>query len=243
MIAVDSLLYKIDQRLNKLSSNEHQSIQLEDKILALNEAQIKLIKTKYTGTSSPLQLGFDSFKKRYQDIENLIVDYSKNSLTLELVDKNLHQWEAELNKLKPKFMLYADAYILADKGRCKNHMVWINKDLVKHGDIQFLINNENFTPSFEYQETFNSITNGKISVYTDGTFVPTKLHLMYIRYPKPIDKEGYIHFDGSLSENSDCELVSYLEDELLDLTVQNLADYTENISAAQTARLRSQTNE
>ena len=44
MIPVDSLLYKIDQKLNKLSTNSHQQIQLEDKILALNEAQIKLIK-------------------------------------------------------------------------------------------------------------------------------------------------------------------------------------------------------
>ena len=46
MIAVDVLLYKIDQKLNKLASNEHQNIQLEDKILALNEAQIQLIKNK-----------------------------------------------------------------------------------------------------------------------------------------------------------------------------------------------------
>ena len=44
MILVDSLLYKIDQRLNKLASNDHQEIHLEDKILALNEAQLKLIK-------------------------------------------------------------------------------------------------------------------------------------------------------------------------------------------------------
>ena len=49
MIPVDSLLYKIDQKLNKLSTNEHQQINLEDKILALNEAQIKLIKQKVDG--------------------------------------------------------------------------------------------------------------------------------------------------------------------------------------------------
>ena len=42
MIQVDSLLYKIDQRLNKLSTNEHQQIQLEDKILALNELKLRL---------------------------------------------------------------------------------------------------------------------------------------------------------------------------------------------------------
>ena len=63
MIPVDSLLYKIDQKLNKLSTNEHQQIQLEDKILALNEAQIKLIKQKVDGFSVVNRLGIDSFKK------------------------------------------------------------------------------------------------------------------------------------------------------------------------------------
>ena len=61
MIPVDSLLYKIDQKLNKLSTNEHQMIQLEDKILALNEAQIKLIKQKVDGISVTSGLGMDSF--------------------------------------------------------------------------------------------------------------------------------------------------------------------------------------
>ena len=65
MIPVDSLLYKIDQRLNKLSTNDHQQIQLEDKILALNEAQIKLIKQKVDGFSVVSGLGLDAFKKRY----------------------------------------------------------------------------------------------------------------------------------------------------------------------------------
>ena len=62
MIPVDSLLYKIDQKLNKLSTNEHQQIALEDKILSLNEAQIKLIKQKVDGFPVPNKLGFDAFK-------------------------------------------------------------------------------------------------------------------------------------------------------------------------------------
>jgi hypothetical protein len=62
MIQIDSLLYKIDQKLNKLSTNEHQQIQLEDKILALNEAQIKLIKQKVDGGTAN-GMGMDSLKK------------------------------------------------------------------------------------------------------------------------------------------------------------------------------------
>jgi hypothetical protein len=49
--------------------------------------------------------------------------------------------------------------------------------------------------------------------------------------------------DGNPSINQNCELELYLEDELLDLTVQNLAMYTENQSAVQNATYRIQTNE
>lgn len=133
--------------------------------------------------------------------------------------------------------------MLADKGRCKNRKIWINSDLTKHADISLLINNNHFKPSFEYQETFNTISSDKINIFTDGTFIPTKLYLSYIKYPKYIDKEGYINLKGEPSLNQDCELEYHLEDELVDLTVQNLAQYTENISAAQAADFRLKTAE
>ena len=84
MIPVDSLLYKIDQKLNKLSTNEHQQINLEDKILALNEAQIKLIKQKVDGTSTISGLGLDEFKKRYEDLQSLVMPYNHQPLPIVL---------------------------------------------------------------------------------------------------------------------------------------------------------------
>ena len=139
-------------------------------------------------------------------------------------------------------MFYIDSYILADKGKCKDRKIWINRDLLKHGDLQFVLNNEHYKPSFEYQETFNSLSSEEIYIYTDGTFTPKKIYISFLRYPKYIDKEGYIKLDGTESINQDCELEEYLEDELLDLTVLNLAEYTENTSAAQGAIQRIQTN-
>jgi len=243
MIPIDSLLYKIDQRLNKLSTNEHQQIQLEDKILALNEAQIKLIKQKIDGFSVASGYGMDSFKKRYEDLQSLVMNYNHQPLTLTLKDADLNQWSASVHDLVPKYMFYVDSYILADKGRCKDRKIWINRDLAKHGDLQFLLNNDHYKPSFEYQETFNSLSSDEMSIFTDGTFTPKNIQIMYMRYPQYINKEGYIMFDGTPSFDQDCELELYLEDELLDLTVQNLAMYTENISAVQTAQFRIQTNE
>ena len=243
MIQVDSLLYKVDQRLNKLSTNEHQEIPLEDKILALNEAQIKLIKQKIDGISTASQLGQDSFKKRYEDLQSLILNYNHQPLNLTLKNPELNQWCTYVEDLTPKYMFYVDSYILADKGRCKNRKIWINRELAKHGDLQFLLNNDHYKPSFEYQETFNSISSNEISYFTDGTFTPKQVYIMYMRYPKYINKEGYIMLDGNPSFNQDCELGLYLEDELLDLTVQNLAMYTENAAAVQSAQFRIQTNE
>jgi hypothetical protein len=243
MIQVDSLLYKIDQRLNKLSTNEHQQIQLEDKILALNEAQIKLIKQKVDGISVVSGLGMDAFKKRYEDLQRLVIDYNHQPLALVESDKEIHQWKANVHQLEPKYMFYIDSYVLADKGKCKNRKIWINRDLAKHGDLQFILNNDHYKPSFEYQETFNFLASDEISIFTDGTFTPKTINIMYMRYPQYINKTGYIMFDGNPSFDQDCELETYLEDELLDLTVQNLAMYTENQSAVQNAQYRIQTNE
>lgn len=243
MIPVDSLLYKIDQRLNKLSTNDHQQIQLEDKILALNEAQIKLIKQKVDGFSTVSGLGLDSFKKRYEDLQSLVEGYNHQSLTLKVKNKELNQWYASIHDLVPKYMFYIDSYILADKGRCKDRKIWINRELAKHGDLSLLLTNDHYKPSFEYQETFNFISSDEISVFTDGTFTPSKIYISYMRYPKYIDKVGYIKLDGTPSVDQDCELETYLEDELLDLTVQNLAMYTENGAAVQSSQMRIATNE
>jgi len=243
MIPVDSLLYKIDQKLNKLSTNEHQQINLEDKILALNEAQIKLIKQKVDGWSTVSGLGMDAFKKRYEDLQSLVVQYNNQPLTLTLKNAELNQWFANLHTLVPKYMFYVDSYVLADKGRCTDRKIWINRDLAKHGDLQFCLNNVHYKPSFEYQETFNFISSDEISIFTDGTFTPKTINISYMRYPVYINKTGYIMLDGLPSFDQDCELETYLEDELLDLTVQNLAMYTENASAVQSSIYRIQTNE
>ena len=243
MIPVDSLLYKIDQKLNKLSTNIHQQINLEDKILALNEAQIKLIKQKVDGFSVISGMGLDAFKKRYEDLQSLVITYNHQPLELTLKNEELNQWFANLHLLVPKYMFYIDSYVLADKGVCKDRKIWINRDLAKHGDLQFILNNTHYRPSFEYQETFNFLSTDEISIFTDGTFTPSKVYMSYMRYPVYINKEGYIMLDGEPSFDQDCELELYLEDELLDLTVQNLAMYTENAAAVQSAQFRIQTNE
>lgn len=242
MIKVESLLYKLDMRLNKVAVLEHQVIPLENKILSLNEAQLKLVKVKMD-PNNPLNIGFDANKKRYEDLENLVEDMGDHPLTLGLTDSRLNEWSANLEGLIPRYMFYVDAYILADKGECKNKVLYVNKGLAKHADILTLLANSSWRPSFEYEETFSTISSFNVSVYTDGTFTPSKIYLSYVRYPQVIDYPGYIHFDGTESVKSDCELHDYLEDELLNFATDELAMDTENIPAVQMTQERKKTSE
>lgn len=242
MISTDSLLYGIDLRLNKLATNDHQEIPLENKIIALNEAQIKLIKTK-VDPNNIYKIGLDGFKKRYQDLQFLVESAEEHPLELKITSNNLNKYTSAINGLTPKLMFYLDSYLIANKGECKDRVISTNADLVKHADITLLLKDSNFKPSFEYQETIVDISSDQIQIYTDGTFTPTKLYVSYIRYPKKIDKESYINFDGTDSVNQDCELEDYLYDELLDLTVQNLAMFTENIPSVNSSNQRINSNE
>lgn len=232
MILVDNLIYGIDQKLNKLSTLTNQKIHVEDKVLALNKAQTTLI-IKRLNPNNTLQLGFEANKKRYDDLQILVESPHEHPLILELKDKLLNKWSAALGNLKPQYMFYVDSYILATKGECKERVLYVNKDLTKHGDVSTLLNNSNYKPSFEYQETFNTISDNNIEIYTDGTFTPTKLYISYLRYPKEIDAEGYERLDGTPSKNQNSELPDYLEEELLNWTVLELGFSTENIPATQ----------
>jgi hypothetical protein len=223
MIPVDNLLYKLQMKLNRVSTNFHQDIFLEDKIMALNEAQMVLIKNKFTG--GPESLGLDGSSKRYHDLENLIVNY--NTVQLKEGIKGLGQYYCNVSDFSPPFLYWVDGYVTAKKNGCIKRL-WVNKDLVKHGDIQFILSNPDLKPSFEYEEVPCTIAEDKIFIYSDGTFEPQEVHVSYIKIPRQIDKEGYIRLDGTPSENVDCELRIELEDELVDLAWMFLGMYTEN---------------
>lgn len=233
MIRVDQLIYKSRQRQNKLATNDHQEIPDQDLILIINEGQIKLVKQK--------KKAGEKDSKHIADIQFLVEKPEDHKLKPEVSNETTNRWKVSTKDISPSYMYYVDAYILADKEGCKDRVVWVNPDLVQHGSINLLLNNSNYKPSFEYQETFSDETNGELGVYTDGTFTPTALYLSYIRYPKNVSTGDIGMFDGEIPELQHSEFPEHLEDELLDIIAQDIAQYTENPSAYQAAAL-SRTN-
>lgn len=249
MIYTADLIYEIDQKLNKLSGLDHQSIQIEDKLIALNNGQIKIVKKKLN-PQNVLGVGFDGNKKRYEDLEFLVEPANKHVIEgddpqkgLILTDPFLNKWSSDLSTLTPNYMFFVDGYLIANKGNCKGRIIYLNSHLIKHGSVTTLLNNPSWVPSFEYQEAFCTLSSKRIEVFTDGTFTPTQLYLSYIRYPVQMDYEGYVNSQGEDSNIVNCELPYYMKEELLDATVLELGIETENPTIAQVAQLRQANDE
>jgi hypothetical protein len=238
MIPVTSMIYKLDQKLNKLSTSYHQQIFLEDKILVLNEAQIKVLKSKID-VNNIYNLGLDAFKKRYEDLQCLVVDYE--ALVLKESNPTLNTYSASVASLTLQYMMHIDSYLLGNKGNCSDHP--INSTLVKHSDLTTLLRNSDYVPSFEYQETLMTISSNNFNYYTDGSFTLIDTWVSYLRYPVYIDYVGYIHLDGTASITTNCEMPGYMEDEIVDTAWEMLAMYTENNPATQFAAAQKKQDE
>lgn len=230
MIPVDELMYDIDLKLNKLASNVHQSINNEDKVIIINEAQIHLVKQKLD-LNNVYKSGIDSFNKRYDDLQILV-----RQSVVDLTKVSDRKYEGTIPQ---EYMFFMKAYCNATKGNC-TEILDIN--LIPHADVEEWFNNSHLKPSFEYNETFCTISDNKIEVYTTD-FVIGDIVITYLKYPVKVDYPGYIHFDDTESTSVNCELPYYLKDELIAFAVEELARSTENLNAVQLTKDRIQNNE
>jgi hypothetical protein len=149
-----------------------------------------------------------------------------------------------VTNLTNSFLMPIDLYVTSTKGKCENRILNII-DIIKHGDVQTKLNSPHFVPSFNYQESLASISSNNIYIYPDkeNSFVINSLYITYLRYPIQMDYTGYIHLNGTPSTTVDCELDAYLENELLDLIVEQLAKNTANQEVVQNSIRGNSTNE
>ena len=242
MIPIQNLLFDIDTKANRLGNLRGQFIPNETKIDLLNKAQVKLV-LKKIDPNNVLQAGLDAFSKRYEDLQNFQVTYEKLPLSVTPGDV-LNSYFVPFTSMSNNMMIPITSYVLATKGNCKNRILDVI-DYMKHADIRMLLKSPHYQPSFNHQETLGAIAADKIFIYSDAqnSFVPNELYLSYLRYPKDMDIAGYIHLDGTPSVNADCELESYLEDELIDIVITELGDATANQELSQYSRARTKENE
>lgn len=236
MIPVQELIYEFKLSLNKMDRQDNVQVPLEDILVFLNQAQLSWVKSK-VGENNIFKDGYEGTRKRIDDLQVLKVDDVSLPL-IKTTDVLYKGYKASLKSL-PNYMLYIMSHVGARKEDCK---AGLTVDLIRQNDLSTLYFDANFSPSFEWRSTFATIGQDNITVYTDESFEIENLYLTYLRYPKPIDSEGYINLDGGDSVNSDCELPYYAKADVLNLAIKFAAQSVDNQTQAVFAEDRSVKN-
>jgi hypothetical protein len=237
MISVDELIYEFELKLNSLDRQDNQQIQLENKLIYLNNAQDSWIKSKLN-FNNIYKLGYEAFRKRIDDLQVLKVNDYK--LVATKTDNTRYiGYKVNLTDIS-NYSFYVSAYAEVKADNCSST---VSVDLIKEGELEDKYFNENYKPSFEWRYSLATLGDNSLYVYTSNDFDVEKVSITYLRYPKRIDKEGYIRLDGSDSVNQDCELPYYAKNDIVDLAVKYAAQSIGDQLQVQMAKEREQNNE
>lgn len=106
-------------------------------------------------------------------------------------------------KLPKDFFDLSNLDVYAAKGCCEESRLKTFE--VKNDDENELYHDKFNEPSFEYRETYYTLSNNNVAVFKKD-FELSKVNLSYYRYPREIDIEGYIRSDGTNSQNINPDL-------------------------------------
>lgn len=209
-LTIQEMVYQFKMESEKIDSKQSTSLELPQIILVLNTALITLVLEKY---DDPMKMGFETTQKRKKELQNLIV----LDQTIKSPETLQHKgYSFNLSELDPEVLFFTRMQFIGIKNGCQAVLDGID---TQSDDLNLVNKSSNKKASFEWREVPFRLGDNKIVAETDGSFKLTECLSEYIRYPKPMDIEGYERFDGTKSENVDCELPGFLHPELITYAV------------------------
>lgn len=219
-----TIILKIKQRLNKLSSNDYDNIEPWQMIEAFNKGQVEWCRRNLHGNNAK-QEGDEGSKRRIDDLQVLLTEYPTT-----LANKQIY-FEAAL----PADYLEWKRVQGNAKDECCPKPRRMVIYLAEEGNVDELLRDKNKQPNFEWAETFCTLKNGFLRIYSDGKFVMQDTILSYYRQPRRIQILGVI--DPYTLQVATAEIQSEFKDDIIELfvdeAVQIIAYDIENFNQAQ----------
>lgn len=218
---------KIQQRLNKIASNDYDNIECWQIVEAFNKGQVAWCRRNLHGLNVK-QTGDEQSKRRIDDLQILLTEepigLQKKDLYFESVDlpENYFEWKRISAKGgtdccdDPKrLMIYLDAEA--------------NVDELLRDDIR--------KPSLPWGETFCTLKGNKIRIYTNNEFDVSSARLSYYRQPLRIEIAGCVDPYTQIQSLVDveCEFKDDIIELFIDEAAKILAGDIESINQQQVA--------
>jgi hypothetical protein len=207
------LSIKIKQRLNKLDSQDYDNIECWQIVEAFNKAQVEWTRRQLHGINA-VREGDEQSNRRKDDLQVLL-----NTQPLPVSNQQIfYSGEIPVNYLQWKRV---DAY--AKKECCDNRRMTIY--LAEEANVNLLLRDKGKQPNFEWAETFATLKDNQVNIYTNNDFAVESAQLTYYRQPRKIEIQGCVDpYTGVQSTtNVECEFKDDIIEVIIDEAVSILA--------------------
>lgn len=202
-----TILLKIKERLNKLDSADYDNIQPWKIIEAFNKGQVDWLRRNLHGSNQKRE-GDEQSKRRIDDLQTILNDTPVLAITkkdrfyesTQVLPINYFEWKAVQAK--------------ATNECCSDPRPLVIY-LAEEANREVLLRDVNKKPSFEYAETFATLKNNRLLVYTNNDFEIQDVILTYYRQPRRIEVAGVMDPYTGLVPAVD--VVSEFKDDIVEL--------------------------
>lgn len=222
---------KIKLRLNKLDSEDYDNIECWIKREAVNKAQLEWVRRQIHGINESKE-GDEESSIRVDDLQKLL-----QSKDLSINNKGVY-FESE--NIPKDYGWFKSVRVEGSKDGC----IDVISDLhhIEEANVNTWLNDWSKQPSFDFRQTFYTLSNNKIKVYTNNDFRVEKLILIYYRLPKEFDIDGCDWYDDRISSDIGLEFKDDVCELIIDEASYILAGDLEHTSAYQTTYKRKEEN-
>ena len=208
-----AITIKIKQRINKLDSQDYDNLECWQIVEAFNKAQVEWTRRQLHG-SNQVREGDEQSTRRKDDLQALLI-----TNTLATADKEYYY----KGNIPQDYLQWKRVDVFAQKDCCDKRRMTVY--LAEEGNLNQLLRDKAKQPSFEWAETFATLKNGEVNVYTNGEFDIEKIELTYYRQPVKIQIEGCVdpYTNTASPTNVECEFKDDIIEVIIDEAVSILA--------------------
>lgn len=200
-----TIVIKMKQRLNKLDSQDYDNIECWQVVESFNKAQVEWSRRQLHGINMTKE-GDEQSTRRKDDMQILLTTQS-----LSVVNKEYYYF----GNIPDNYLQWKRVDVYANKGCCNKRRM--NAYLAEEGNLNQLLRDDSKKPSFEWGETFATLINGNVNIYTNENFEIEKSDLVYYRQPIKIQIDGCV--DPYTNIQSTANVQSEFKDDIIELII------------------------
>tara|TARA_Y100000592_G_scaffold66138_1_gene102829 strand:+ start:302 stop:1000 length:699 start_codon:yes stop_codon:yes gene_type:complete len=200
-----AIVIKLKQRINKLDSQDYDNIECWQAIEAFNKAQVEWCRRQLHGLNI-VKEGDEQSTRRKDDLQVLLSD---EGLTM------TNKKDYFFGSVPQDYLQWKRIDVFACQDCCKDRRMTVY--LAEEGNLNQLLRDKAKRPSFEWAETFATLINNQVHVYTNDEFEISKADLVYYRQPRRIQMVGCV--DPYTNIETTTEVLSEFKDDIIEVII------------------------